>query len=68
MKQYKYKVEYKTFAGKPKDVKVEDYTALQDFLGNISMIMEYAFVSQKIKGQYELIRSINGSMYYQESK
>lgn len=69
-KSYKYKVEYKVWGamGAPKEVKMDTYEDLEGFLGSIVMIVQDAYVYQKVKGQWETIRHIEGHMVYPDNQ
>lgn len=62
MKQYKYKVAYRVYTGRPKEVKFMSFDELRGFLGEVMMIVEYVEVYQKIKGTWEQIRSIKSNI------
>ena len=59
-KNYKYKIVYKVYAGRPREIKVETYQDLEKFIGSIMMLVEYAVVHQKINGLWEEIRRLEG--------
>ena len=69
-KNYRYKVAYKTFGlvGSPKEVKMDTYEELEGFLGSIVMIAESVDVYRKVKGVWEMIRHIEGRIFWTEEK
>lgn len=69
-KSYKYRVVYKTwgYAGSPRETKMDTFEGLEGFLGSIVMIAESIDVYQKVKGVWELIRHIEGHIFWPEDK
>ena len=67
---YKYKVAYRTWGlvGSPKEVKMDTYEELEGFLGSIVMIAESVDVYRKVKGVWEMIRHIEGRIFWTEEK
>lgn len=61
-KSYKYKIEYSTpessYNGIVKEIKVDTYEELVDVLGHLAMISYNLTVYCKVKGRWEVIRTI----------
>lgn len=58
MKQYKYKIEYRTPGSVLKEIKVNTYDELTRELGDLVMICWDITVYQKVKGRWEVTRVI----------
>lgn len=69
-KSYKYRVVYKTWGmmGSPRETKMDTFEGLEGFLGSIVMIAESIDVYQKVKGVWEVIRHIEGHIFWPEDK
>lgn len=54
--------------GSPRETKMDKYEDLEGFLGSIVMIAESVDVYQKVKGVWEVIRHIEGRIFWPEDK